>query len=183
MTLFLLPAGPAQAQTTCTPQICTVRVASDSPVVDGCGDHATPGRFKFILESTDSSVTRASFPTVLFIEGGIEYRTGDFTEWEWRNKDQNNNRWNDNSNNDIGFGGGVLGENIIEVRPKAGAHIWSNRDASDPNQGPGELVVQTFRYNQNSLLYTPAGSAYFLFMGGKGCARVNEGGGLLGGNQ
>ncbi len=152
--------------------------------MDGCGERATPGRMKLILESSDSTVTRGSFLTVLFISGGVEYRTaGNFTDWEWRNKSQNNNRWNNNSNNQIGFGGGLFGENIIEVRPKAGAHIWSNRNRNDINQGPGELVVQTFRYDQNRNRYTPAGGAYFLFMGGKGCARVNESGAKVGGNQ
>ena len=77
----------------------------------------------------------------------------------------------------------MLGENIIEVRPKAGAHVWSNRNASDPNQGPGELVIPVFSPPRNTRQWTESGSAYFLFMGGKGCARVNEGGGLLGGNQ
>ncbi len=35
----------------------------------------------------------------------------------------------------------------------------------------------------NTSQWTETGRAYFLFMGGKGCARVGPGGGLLGGNQ
>ncbi len=76
----------------------------------------------------------------------------------------------------------MLGENIIEVRPKAGARVWSNRRRDNPIQGPGELVVQVFNLLSGST-YATAGRPYFLFMGGKGCARVGPGGGLLGGNQ
>ncbi len=74
--------------------------------------------------------------------------------------------------NSFSLGGSVLGENIIEVRPKASAHIWSNRNASNAQQGPGELVVMVIE-PQSDRDYTHRGSAYFLFMGGKGCASVN----------
>ncbi len=147
MTCFLLFASAAQAQTTCNRFICTVALANaGSPVVDGCGEHATPGRMKVIFESTDSSVTRASFPVAgYFIQAASEYRRPPaFSEWEWRTQALNGGRWTDPDANRIGWAGGVLGENIIEVRPKAGAHVWSNRNASNPIQGPGELVVQTF---------------------------------------
>ncbi len=184
MLCFLLLAGAAQAQTTCNSSICTVRMASDRQVVDGCGEHATPGRMKIIFSSTDSSVTRASFPVAgYFIRATSDFIRGTgFSDWEWRTPLNNNNRWQDPVTNRVGFAGGVLGENIIEVRPKAGAHVWTNRNPSNPNQGPGELVVQLFRVNDGSN-YGAAGSAYFLFMGGKGCARVGLGGGLLGGVQ
>ncbi len=175
-----------QAQTACTPGICTVRVAPvpGRTLVDGCGEHATPGRMKIIYSSTDSSVTRASFPIGgYFIQGSNTNRSGPaFTDWEWRSTRLNNNRWSDPAANRVGWAGGELGENIIEVRPKAGAHVWSNREARNPNQGPGELVVQVFRPNDGAG-YSSAGTAHFLFMGGKGCARVGPGGGLLGGNQ
>ena len=183
---FLLPAGAAQAQTTCNNSICTVRIAQVSPVVDGCGEHATPGRMKIIFSSTDSSVTRASFPVAgYFIQAASEYRRSPaFSDWEWRSSASNNNRWTDPASNRIGWAGGKLGENIIEVRPKAGAHVWSNRNASNPIQGPGELVVQTFDLPSGGTTpYRAPGRAYFLFMGGKGCARVGPGGGLLGGSQ
>ena len=185
LALLALPAGEARAQTTCDKSICTVRVAPDRTVVDGCGDHATPGRMKVIFESTDGSVTRASFPVAgYFIQGASDFVRTAFSDWEWRSTASNDNRWQEHGLNRIGFAGGVLGENIVEVRPKAGARVWTNRNASNPNQGPGELVVQTFDLPSGSTTpYEAPGRAYFLFMGGKGCARVGPGGGLLGGNQ
>ena len=181
------------AQSNCTQgssSNCIITLQTVSPVVDGCGDHATPGRFKFIFSSTSNTVTRSDFPVAgYFMRGGNEHRANsDFIDWEWRNKDQNNNRWNDPTANRISFAGGVFGENIIEVRPKAGAHIWSVERGREGNAGrsaaPGELVVQTFSLSSGSTTpYNTVGSAYFLFMGGKGCARVGPGGGLLGGNQ
>ena len=175
MTCFGLLAETVQAQTTCNQGICTVRIASDRQVVDGCGEHATPGRMKVIFESTNSSVTRASFPTGgYFIIAVNDFRSS-FSDWEWRTPALNSNRWQDASVDRIGFAGGAFGENIIEVRPKAGAHVWTNRNPSNPNQGPGELVVPVFSLPDGSN-YRGVGSAYFLFMGGKGCASVNEGG-------
>ena len=175
----------AQAPPSCNRSICTVAIASVSPVVDGCGDHATPGRMKVIFSSTNSSVTRASFPVAgYFIQAISEFRRTTFSEWEWRNALQNNNRWNDPVTNRIGWAGGALGENIVEVRPKAGAHVWSNRNPNNPNQGPGELVVQNFDLPAGGTTpYQAPGTAYFMFMGGKGCARVGPGGERLGGNQ
>ncbi len=182
---FLLLAGPAQAQTACNSSICTVTLAKvGSTVVDGCGEHATPGRIKVTLSSTDNSVTRTSFPTAgYFIRGSNTSRTtGNFTDWEWRATYLNQGRWSDQSLNRIGWAGGVLGENFVEVRPKAGARIWSNRNRGNPIQGPGELVVQVFNLVSGPS-YATTGRPYFLFMGGKGCARVGPGGELLGGNQ
>ena len=141
---------------------------------------------KIIFSSTDSSVTRASFPVAGYlIQAASEYRQPTaFSDWEWRSTATNNNRWTDPAANRIGWVSGVLGENIIEVRPKAGAHVWSNRRRGNPIEGPGELVVQTFDLPSGSTTqYQAPGTAYFLFMGGKGCARVGPGGGLLGGNQ
>ncbi len=158
-------------------------MASDRTVVDGCGEHATPGRMKVIFESTDSSVTRASFPVAgYFIQATSEHRRPTaFSDWEWRSTASNNNRWQDPALNRIGFASGELGENIVEVRPKAGAHVWSNRNASNPIQGPGELVVQVFDLPSGSTTpYAAPGTPYFLFMGGKGCARVGPGGAATG---
>ncbi len=76
-----------------------------------------------------------------------------------------------------------LGENIIEVRPKVGAHIWSNRTAGNPQRGPGELVIPLIKPAFSPLQYTGSSEACFLFMGGKGCARVGPAGERLGGNQ
>ena len=155
-----------------------------SPVVDGCGEHATPGRMKLILSSTNPNVTRQSFNiNIGFITSKNDF-SSTFINWEWRTAAIGGNAWrNPDGTRNINFSGGVLGENIIEVRPKAGAHVWSNRNASNPNQGPGELVIPVFSPPVNTSQWTEMGSAYFLFLGGKGCARVNEGGGLLGGNQ
>ena len=182
----LVVATGAQAQTppTCTSSICTVSLASVSQVVDGCGEHATPGRMKLILSSTNPNVTRQSFNiNIGFITSTNDFRST-FADWEWRTAAIGNNRWrNPDSTSNINFSGGVLGENIIEVRPKAGAHIWTNRNANNPNQGPGELVIPVFSPPENRSQWTSAGSAYFLFMGGKGCARVNLGGEKIGGNQ
>ncbi len=76
----------------------------------------------------------------------------------------------------MSFYGGDLGENIVEVRPKAGARIWSDT---------GELVIPVIKVQRSTgnRNYAHTGETYFLFMGGKGCARVGPGGGLLGGNQ
>ncbi len=178
-------AAQAQTPPRCWSGICTVTLANaGSPVVDGCGDYATPGRLKLILSSTNPNVTRSSFNTNIgFIASANDFRST-FSNWEWRTSGLGGGRWrNPDSTNKINFSGGVLGDNIIEVRPKAGAHVWSNRNANNPNQGPGELVIPVFTPPENNSQWTSMGGAYFLFMGGKGCARVNEGGGLLGGNQ
>ena len=170
---LLLLAGPAQAQN-CTRSTCTITLKSVSPVVDGCGEHATPGRMSLTLSSSDSSKTRSNFPTSFQLRAGSEHRANDtFTNFEHRF----GGRWRDGGPV-ISWAGGNLGENIIEVRPKAGARVWSNRNPSKPIQGPGELVVQTFNPPSSGSQYTSneknGGAAYFLFIGGKGCARVNE---------
>ena len=179
----------AQTPPECNNSICTARVSSDSPVVDGCGDSATLGRFKVILSSTNPNVERSSFKTLIAINVGKDRSQGSaapFRNFEWRGGSRTS--WNDVLTGNFGniqFAGGTIGENIIEVRPKAGAHIWSNRNASNPNQGPGELVIPviTVQRSTGNRSYAHVGSAYFLFMGGKGCARVGPGGDLLGGNQ
>ncbi len=178
-----LPPPPPQ----CTTSTCTMRLvpASGNTVVDGCGDSATPGRFKVILSSSNPNVTARSFTTVKFLSTRNTNRAGaEFTDWEWRTPEVNSNAWQNvlGGRDSLTFAGGSLGENIVEARPKAGAHIWSNRNASNPNQGPGELVVQVITPAPGRG-YSTAGSAHFLFMGGKGCARVGPGGELLGGNQ
>ena len=186
MLCFGLLAGAAQAQTppSCTSSICTVSLASVSQVVDGCGEHATPGRMKLTLSSTNPQVTRRSFNTNLgFITSTNDF-SSTFADWEWRTAAIGGNQWRDpDGTRNINFSGGVLGDNIIEVRPKAGAHVWTNRNPRNINQGPGEMVVPVFSPPVNTRQWTETGSAYFLFMGGKGCARVNEGGELLGGVQ
>ena len=182
MMCFPLLAGPAQAQTPPrrNPGICTVKLESVSGgiFVDGYGDHATPGRMKLILSSTNSTATRSSFNISLgFLETRSDVRAGaEFTDWEWRTAGQNRGTWQNalGGRNSIGFADGVLGENIIEVRPKAGAYIWSNRNASNPMAGPGQLVVPVIAPPRNTSQWTETGSAYFLFTGGEGCARVNE---------
>ncbi len=183
---LLLLAGAAQAQTppNCWSGICTVSLASVSQVVDGCGDHATPGRMKLILSSTNPNVTRQSFNINIGLITSQNDFGSTFNDWEWRTASLGGNRWRDpDSINKINFSGGVLGENIIEVRPKAGARVWTNRNPRNINQGPGELVIPVFSPPVNTSQWTEMGSAYFLFMGGKGCARVSEGGERLGGNQ
>ncbi len=205
---FLLLAGTAQAQTTCTRATCAMTLKTVSPVVDGCGDHARPGRLALTLSSTDGQTrTRNDFPITVFAEIGKEFRVADtFTDWEWRNENSNRGAWNRVPPARWGIAAPDIGESIYEVRPVAGAHIWSNRSRNDIQQGPGELaagrtgrrsgtggrndiqqgpgelVVQTLRLTSVANA-TSSGSAYFLFMGGKGCARVGPGGGLLGGNQ
>ena len=73
----------------------------------------------------------------------------------------------------LGIAAPDVGEHIYEVRPRAGAHIWSNA---------GEMVVVNLELT-SAANATTSGRAYFLFMGGQGCARVGPGGELLGGNQ
>ncbi len=184
MAFFLLLAGPAQAQTPpdCNNSICTARVAGvyGSRVVNGCGDHATPGRFKVILSSTNPNVERSSFKSgiSLNLEKDSSHGSADmFRDFEWRGGARNS--WNDvtpGTFGQIAFYGGDLGENLVEVRPKAGAHIWSNT---------GELVIPVIKVQRSTgnRAYAHTGETYFLFTGGKGCARVGPGGDLLGGNQ
>ncbi len=185
ITALFLATG-AQAQSNCTRAKCSETFETVKPVVDGCGEHAAPGRFKITLSSTDSSITRSDFPTVIFITPSNEYRSRGattFSEWEWRNVDIAGG-WQAPPPGGATFGLSAqrLGENIFEVRPTAGAHVWSNRNASNPQQGPGELVVHILTPGSSSQV-TVSGSAYFLFMGGKGCARVNEWGEKTSGNQ
>ncbi len=136
------------------------------------------------LSSTDGQTrARGDFPTTVFAEIGSEHRAGvAFQDWEWRNENSNRGTWQQAPLQRWGISAPSIGENIYEVRPVAGARIWSNRTANNPIQGPGELVVQTLRLTSVANA-TSSGSAYFLFMGGKGCARVGPGGGRLGGNQ
>ena len=184
MLCFLLLAGAAQAQTTCTRATCAMTLKRVSAVVDGCGDHARPGRLALTLSSTDGQTrTRNDFPAVVFAEIGSEHRTaGAFTDWEWRNENSNRGAWQRVPAQRWGMAAPNTGEHIYEVRPVAGAHIWSNRSRNNIQQGPGELVVMTLRLTSVANA-TSSGSAYFLFMGGKGCARVGPGGEQLGGNQ
>ncbi len=186
ITALVVAAGAsAQTPPTCTSSICTVSLARvGSPVVDGCGEHARPGRMKLTLSSTNPNVTRQSFNINLGFITSVNDYSSTFSDWEWRTAAIDNNRWrNPDSVTNINFSGGVLGENIIEVRPKAGAHVWTNRNPRNIQQGPGELVISVFSPPRNTRQWTETGSAYFLFMGGKGCARVNEGGRAIGGNQ
>ena len=180
----LFVATGASAQNACTRATCAMTLKGVSPVVDGCGDHARPGRLTLTLSSTDGQTrTRNEFPTTIFAEIGVVHRqAGNFTDWEWRNENSNRGAWQRISPERWGMSAPDIGTNIYEMRPVAGAHIWSNRNRSNPIQGPGELVVTTLRLTPVSSA-TSSGSAYFLFMGGKGCARVGPGGDLLGGNQ
>ncbi len=65
-------ALPATAQTppACTGSTCTFRVAGvpGGKVVQGCGEQATPGRFKAILSSSAPGATPASFPRAMFFQ-------------------------------------------------------------------------------------------------------------------
>ncbi len=180
---FLLLAGAAQAQTPpdCT-TTCNVRLEGFSyqKMVEGCGNHATPSRFKLILSSTNANVTRASFKTLIDMTLTKDASHGGgnaFNDLEWRGGSRSS--WNDLApGNYLQFAGGTLGENIIEMRPKAGARIWSRA---------GDIVVPVFypRRSSGNRRYTTDQSnrIHFFFMGGKGCARVGRAGGLLGGNQ
>ncbi len=131
---------------------------------------------RLTLSSSNLNVARRSFPTVLFLNTRSDVRAGaEFTDWEWRNESISGGAWQEvrGGTNSMTFAGGQLGGNIIEVRPKAGAHIWSNRRAGQPMQGPGQMVVPVISQPPFPGTYTTRGGAYFLFMGGKGCARVN----------
>ncbi len=102
--------------------------------MQGCGDHATPGRFKVILSSTNPNVTPQSFTAVKYLSTN-EYRAGaKFLDWEWRTPEVNSNAWQNvfGGRDALTFAGGNLGENIVEVRPKAEAHIWSIRTDGNP---------------------------------------------------
>ncbi len=198
-----LTATVAHAQN-CTRGTCVATLQSVSPVVDGCGDHARPGRMKFTLASSRSVTynegktgtyatlfpprtvnnvpvdpseetrSRSNFPTTVFAEIGTEQRrAGVFQDWEWRNENSNSGMWQRVPPNRMPMSAPSVGENIYEVRPVAGAHIWSNA---------GEMVVVTLTLTSVANA-TVQGSTYFLFMGGKGCARVGPGGERLGGNQ
>ncbi len=172
ITALMVAAGAsAQTPPTCTSSICTLSLANaGSPVVDGCGDHATPGRMKLTPSSTDPNVTRGSFNINLgFITSQNEF-SSTFSDWEWRTAAIGGNQWRDpDGTRNMNFSGGVLGENIIEVRPKAGARIWSRT---------GEMVIPVIKVQRatGNRNYAHTGETYLLFMGGKGCARVNHAG-------
>ena len=179
LTLALPAAVLAQTPPRCWAGICTVTLepVRGRIVVDGCGEHATPGQMRLALSSSNSNVTRQSFNISLgnFSTSNQERAGLEFTDWEWRRADVNSGRWTNvnGGTSSIPFAGGQLGGNIIEVRPKAGARIWSNRVAGNPMQGPGPMVIVDVDPPEAPGQYTHAGGAYFLFMGGKGCARVN----------
>ncbi len=68
-----------------------------------------------------------------------EYRAADQFNWEWRTEGQNQGRWQNvlGGSNSINFAVRRRGENIVEVRPKDGTHVWSNRNPSNPQADPG----------------------------------------------
>ncbi len=155
-----------------------------TPVADGCGEHATPGRMSLTLSSSDgvTTRTRSDFPDMIFLNPDNEFRmAGKFHEWEWRVAGTNAGAWEPAK---IGVAQAFypprIGENLYEVRPKAGAHIWST--TAEQGGAPGQLVVQTLKAIPVANA-TSSGLAYFLFMGGKGCARVGLAGERLSGNQ
>ncbi len=182
VALALPAAVMAQTPPDCDNSICTAQVAGvyGSRVVDGCGDHATPGRFKVILSSTNGNVDRSSFKTgiALNVEKDASHGSAEmFRNFEWRGGSRDG--WIDVLTGNFGqivFYGGDLGENIVEVRPKAGARIWSQA---------GEMVIPVIKVQRSTgnRNYAHTGETYLFFMGGKGCARVNEGGEKIGGIQ
>ncbi len=194
--LALVVAAGASAQT-CTSETCLMTLQSVSPVADGCGEHARPGRVKLTLASSqpvtynagktgryaerfptrtvtvpvdpaDETRSRNDFPITVFAEIGRDTVISDdvFQDWEWRNENSNRGQWQRVSPRRWGVTAPDVGEHIYEVRPVAGARIWGNY---------GEMMVGTLQMNPVSNA-TSSGNAYFLFMGGKGCARVNHAG-------
>ncbi len=136
LAALALPAAVmAQTPPNCWSGICTVTLANaGSPVVDGCGEHATPGRMKLILSSTNPNVTRRSFNINIGLITSANDFGSTFSDWEWRTAGLGGGQWrNPDSTNKMNFSGGVLGENIIEVRPKAGARIWSVEPMNNAN--------------------------------------------------
>ena len=200
-----LTATVAQAQNACTTAKCLMTLQSVSPVADGCGEHATPARIKLTLASSQTVIynqgkrgryatlfpssdpatvpvdpasetrNRGDFPTTVFAEIGRDPMVSDdvFEDWEWRNENSNRGAWQRVPPTRWGISAPDIGENIYEVRPVAGAHIWGKA---------GELELTTLRLTPVATA-TASGRAYVMFTGGKGCARVGPGGGLLGGNQ
>ena len=182
-----------------------MKLAPVSPVADGCGEHATPARVKLTLASSRSVTynagkrdryatlfppktvpnvpvdpanetrARGDFPITVFAEIGRERDVSDdvFEDWEWRNENTNRGQWQRVSPSRWGISAPDVGEHIYEVRPVAGARIWSKA---------GEMMVVTLQLNPVSTA-TARGNAYFLFTGGKGCARVNHAGRAIGGIQ
>ena len=179
LTLALPAAVLAQTPPRCHSGICTVTLepVRGRIVVDGCGDHARPGQMRLTLSSSNPNVTRGSLNISLghFGTSNQERAGAEFTDWEFRRADVDGGAWTDVSGGirSIPFAGGQLGGNIIEVRPKAGARIWSNRVAGQPIQGPGPMVIVDVDPPVAHGQYTSAGGAYFLFMGGKGCERFS----------
>ena len=127
------------------------------------------------VDPANETRTRDDFPTIVYAEIGRERDVSDdvFEDWEWRNENINYGMWQRVSPLRWGISASVIGENIYEVRPVAGARIWGKA---------GELELTTLQLTSVANA-TTRGSAYVMFMGGKGCARVGPGGGLLGGNQ
>ncbi len=77
-----LPPPPPQ----CTTSTCTLRLApvSGNIVVDGCGDHATLGRFKVILSSSNPNVTPQSFTTVKFLRDRLRMQLCSYADCDSR---------------------------------------------------------------------------------------------------
>ena len=129
------------------------------------------------VDPADETRSRSDFPasinlTPSTIDPMTDRPGSKFTDWEWRNPNISGGRWKAAPDNLVGIPSQV-GEHIFEVRPTAGARIWSNA---------GEVVLQNFAVLGSSRFHA-SGIAHLLFMGGKGCARVGPGGRLLGGIQ
>ena len=79
---------------------------------------------KLTLSSTDANVTRRSFNINIGLITSVNDFGSTFADWEWRTTAIGGNQWRDpDGTRNMNFSGGVLGDNIIEVRPKAGALV------------------------------------------------------------
>ena len=196
VALVLALPTAVMAQNSCSRSTCAATIKNVSAVADGCGNHATPARMSItwgssrsvtynqgktgryatlfpprtvnnvLVDPADETRIRSNLPLVTFVVPSTEpEQGGDFTDWEWRSPNLNRGTWQPGSAGQFGVAS-QIGEHIFEVRPKAGARIWSNA---------GEVVLQSFRLNDNNNLHV-SGRARLLFMGGKGCARVNHAG-------
>ena len=172
----LIVAGITQAQTACTPQTCTVSLHSVSGhvAVSGCGNRVSrPGRMRVELSTTNPAVTREDFlPKTYSIYPESEHRTSTFGDYEWRKPGDSS--WTPAAGIGYiisGYRPDKIGTNIIEVRPAAGARVWSTSGVPGRQYNPGQLVVQLFEIRTASM-NTGMGhnQAYFLFTGGEGCS-------------
>ncbi len=140
-------------------------------VVKGCGGSGGIGRMKLELSTTDSNVTFADFASIYFADTRAEGRP-QFRDYEWRFQGGPWQKPFDMPDTPIGLTARELGENIIEVRAKAGAKIETPIVGYGPTLNNSIVVQHFFLVPDNPGLAVTESGAYFIFSSGEGCGRI-----------